>query len=174
MGTSQVRNMDVITYTGTIFGIVVIAKNLKIIPPSHRDFHDYREKIRGVMFKTGYPSRGIVTCRVKITEGSRADTLKLFIPPEKSFDLQFGKSIIIFRNCGMIFVDRQVLGFAVNRGGRGEHYITDTCFACGIQDVQGPGNIVNRVFFRFNHRLAGCLTGSEMEKSFEALRKCLT
>jgi hypothetical protein len=51
----------------------------------------------------------------------------------------------------MLFVNREIFRLTENSGAGGKNNVFDPPFHGGVQDIDGPVDIVYRIFFRLNH-----------------------
>jgi len=72
---SKIAYMYIVPDAGAIPRVVIVPEDRKLLPHSHGNFHDHRDKVRRVLFQPRDSSFHIVARGVKVAEAGKAYAL---------------------------------------------------------------------------------------------------
>ncbi len=163
MGVGQVFDVNVVTDTGTIRGVVVGAKNLDAFDFSRHGHHHARNEVglRIVIF-ADFPV-GRTTTGIKVAQASAAQSPRTVAILENPLHHQFAAAIGIDGVLLVRFCDWQFVRHSVSGAGRGKHEHLASEFLHHLKQLDRLRRVVLVILERIRHRFPHVGVGSKMD-----------
>ena len=172
MASREIAHVDVVTHTGSVGRVVIVAKDVYALALADRHLRDVREQVVGdALGVLAHESRGVCPDGVEVAE---KDDVPLGVcrveVGEDLLDHPLGPAIGV--GCGLLGAllgERELVGVAVDRGGAGEDDVLATVVAHHVDEREGVAQVVGVVLDGLAHGLANCLEAGEVDHAVDVV-----
>ena len=154
MRLCQIRHMDVVSNTGAVLGVVVIAKNRNVLALSVGNLQNQRNQMRFRIVRLADFTGDMGATGVEVAQRYKPQAMCLPHPFEHLFHAQLGLAVAVGRLGLVRLQNRHALRLAVCRSCRRKNNLVNAVRHHGFQQNLCAAQIVVIIFERIGHGFA--------------------
>src|SRR6185369_7871105 len=167
MRLAQIRDVNIVAYSSSVLGWIVVAKNRDARNSTLRSKEYKRYQMRlGIMMLTAFFGRS--GC-IEITKRDKFKAICQVISLECAFDHHLAPTVWIDGELPMFFVDRRILRIPIGCAGRGENKLIYALFHQDIEHSQCLCKVVFKILARILDRFANISECREVHASMNVI-----